>query len=90
MEGNLRAKVRVSHARDLLAQMGINPDRIRMYNVAASDGPRFVEIAKEMTEHIRQLGPSPVLTQSGPEWPIPKETQEQHETDDQQPKAAAG
>jgi len=30
-----------------------------MYNLSASQGTRFVEIAKEFTEIIRGLGPSP-------------------------------
>lgn len=68
MEGNLRAKKRVGHARELIARMGINPDRIRMFNLAASDGPRFAAIADEMTERIRELGPSPVNTGAGLEW----------------------
>ncbi len=90
MEGNLRAKVRVEHARELIAQMGINPDRIRMYNMAASDGPRFAQVATEMTEHIRQLGPSPLYTGSGPEWPKQQDPKEQIEDNNPKPKAAAG
>lgn len=31
-----------------------------MYNMSAAMGPRFAEVAREMTERIRQLGPSPV------------------------------
>ena len=30
-----------------------------MYNLSAAQGPRFVEIAKEFTEVIRNLGPTP-------------------------------
>ena len=30
-----------------------------MYNLSAAQGPRFVEIAKEFTEIVRALGPSP-------------------------------
>ena len=68
LEGNLRARKRVDHARELIAAAGLNPDRIRMFNLAASDGPRFVAIAHEMTERIRELGPSPVNTGAGQEW----------------------
>ena len=89
MEGNLRAKRRAGHASDLIAQMGLNPDRIRMYNLAASDGPRFVAIAKEMTEHIRALGPSPVNTGAGTEWPPKEQPEEQQETPEEKPKAKA-
>lgn len=76
MEGNLRAKRRAGHARDLIAQMGLNPDRIRMYNLGASDGPRFVTIANEMTENIRALGQSPITSGAGPEWPPKAEPEE--------------
>jgi F420-non-reducing hydrogenase subunit D len=31
-----------------------------MYNMSAAQGPRFVEIAKEMTERIKKLGPNPI------------------------------
>ena len=77
LQGNLRAKKRVGHAQELIAKVGINPERIQMYNLAASDGPRFVKIAEEMTEKIRKLGPSPVATGGGKEWPPKKETAEQ-------------
>ena len=30
-----------------------------MYNLSAADGPRFAEIAREMTEKIKMLGPNP-------------------------------
>jgi len=31
-----------------------------MYNLSAAQGARFAEIAREFTERIRELGPSPV------------------------------
>ena len=31
-----------------------------MYNIAASDGPRFAAVAREMDEKIRAIGPSPI------------------------------
>jgi len=89
MEGNLRAKRRVGHARDLIAQMGLNPDRIRMYNLGASDGPRFVAIAKEMTGHIRELGRSPVTTGAGPEWPPEAEPEQPERSPEDKPQAEA-
>lgn len=59
MEGNYRAKQRVNYLRNEMKTLGVEEDRIRMYNLSASQGPRFVEIAKEFTEVIRELGPSP-------------------------------
>lgn len=55
--GNLRAKKRVAYARRLLASIGVDPERLAMYNLSAGMGPRFAEIAREMTAKIRELGP---------------------------------
>jgi coenzyme F420-reducing hydrogenase delta subunit len=60
LTGNLKARRRVNYVKKLLEEMGIEPERVEMYNMSAGDGPRFVEIAKEMTEKIRELGPSPL------------------------------
>lgn len=68
LRGNLRAKKRVGHVKRILAALGINPERIQMYNLSAAMGGRFVEIAQEMTERIRALGPNPVKTGKGKEF----------------------
>jgi len=60
LKGNLRARKRVERVKMLLEETGIGPDRIEMYNLSSSQGPRFAEIAREMTEKIRALGPSPI------------------------------
>jgi len=60
--GNLRAKKRVSYVREILEKIGMEPDRVAMYNLSAGEGPRFAEIAREMTEKVRELGPSPIKT----------------------------
>jgi coenzyme F420-reducing hydrogenase delta subunit len=67
LRGNLRAKKRVGHVKRILAALGINPERLQMYNLSAAMGGRFVEIAQEMTERVRALGPSPVTTGEGGE-----------------------
>lgn len=59
LTGNLRAKKRVAMAKRILEDAGIGGDRLEMYNMSAAMGPRFAEVAREMTEKIRQLGPSP-------------------------------
>ncbi len=60
LTGNLRAKKRVAMAKRILEDAGIGGDRLEMYNMSAAMGPRFAEVAREMTEKIRQLGPSPI------------------------------
>ena len=61
---NLRAKKRVAYVRELLDKIGIGGERVAMYNLSAGQGPRFAEIAREMSEKIKQLGPTP-LRKSG-------------------------
>ncbi len=58
--GNLRAKKRVIYVQELLEKIGIEPERVAMYNLSAGEGPRFAEIAREMTEKVTELGPSPI------------------------------
>lgn len=60
LEGNLRAKKRVGYTKKLLDEIGLGADRLEMYNLSAAMGPRFAEIATEMTERVRALGPSPL------------------------------
>lgn len=63
--GNLRAKKRVAYVRDLLDKIGIGGERVAMYNLSAGQGPRFAEIAREMSEKIKQLGPTPLRKSGG-------------------------
>jgi len=58
--GNLRAKKRVAYVKEILDKIGVGGERVAMYNLSAGQGPRFAEIAREMTEKIRELGPSPI------------------------------
>ena len=58
LEGNLRAKKRVAYVKRLLAEVGIEPERIEMYNLSSAMGGRFAEIVEEMTQRIKELGPA--------------------------------
>ena len=60
LRGNLRARRRVEYVKGLLEETGLGGGRLEMYNMSASQGQRFAEVAREMTERIRALGPSPV------------------------------
>lgn len=60
LKGNIRAKKRVQYAKRLLDEIGIGGERLEMFNLSGSMGPRFAEIAQEFTEKIRKLGPNPL------------------------------
>lgn len=59
-EGNLYAKKRVGLAKEVLAEAGIEGDRLEMFNLSSAEGNRFAEIVETMTERIKRLGPNPV------------------------------
>jgi F420-non-reducing hydrogenase iron-sulfur subunit len=67
LRGNLRAKQRVAHAKELLDECGVGAGRISMYNLSSAQGQRFAEIAREMTERVRGLGQNPIRTDKAPE-----------------------
>ncbi len=58
--GNLRARKRVEQAKAILETIGIGGERVEMYNLSSSQAPRFTEIAVEMTQRIKELGPNPL------------------------------
>jgi coenzyme F420-reducing hydrogenase delta subunit len=60
LRGNLRAKKRVQYVKTLLDEVGLGSGRVEMFNMSSAQGQRFAEVAREMTEKIRGLGPSPV------------------------------
>jgi coenzyme F420-reducing hydrogenase delta subunit len=60
LSGNLKAKKRVQYVKKVLKEIGMEPERVEMFNLSAGEGPRFAEIAREMAERIKKLGPSPV------------------------------
>jgi F420-non-reducing hydrogenase iron-sulfur subunit len=60
LKGNLWARKRVDYVKKLLVELGLEPERVEMYNMSSAMGPRFAEVATEFTERIKQLGPNPV------------------------------
>lgn len=70
LNGNIKAKKRVVAVKKLLQEIGIESERVEMFNVSASDGPRFAAVAREMTERVRELGPSPLQRQDAPEFTL--------------------
>ena len=60
LEGNLRARRRVERTRDLLAEIGLEPERLEMFNLSSAEGTRFAEIATIMVERVKSLGRSPL------------------------------
>ena len=60
VRGNERGRARVGRAKEILASVGIEPERLEMFFVSGGMGATFAEIAKQMTDRAKALGPSPL------------------------------
>jgi len=56
-EGNYHALSNVLLMRKVLAHIGVNPERLRIEWVGASEGVRFAEIMNDVSKKIKELGP---------------------------------
>lgn len=50
----------MAYARKILEAVGLEGERLAFYHLSSAEGPRFAQIATEMTERIRALGPNPL------------------------------
>jgi F420-non-reducing hydrogenase iron-sulfur subunit len=44
----------------LLDEAGLGRGRLEMFEIAASDAPKWVAAVKEMTQRVAELGPNPL------------------------------
>ncbi|MDR1873376.1 MAG: hydrogenase iron-sulfur subunit [Deltaproteobacteria bacterium] len=63
LDGNIRAKKRVVYLQNELKKIGLEPERLAMVNVSASQGPQFAAYVDEFAGVVKGLGPSPVKKQ---------------------------
>lgn len=56
-DGNSKCLRRMALTRALVSEMGIDPRRVRLEWVSASEGKRFGELVAEFTSQVRALGP---------------------------------
>lgn len=57
LNGNEEAERRVGRARELMGLLGIDPERLYLNWVSASEGDRFAETTDDFVERIRSKGP---------------------------------
>jgi F420-non-reducing hydrogenase iron-sulfur subunit len=65
VSGNFKTYRRIAALRKLLEQLGFEPQRLRVEWVSASEGARFADVVKEMTDEIKRLGPNPLMKTGG-------------------------
>jgi F420-non-reducing hydrogenase iron-sulfur subunit len=57
-EGNYYALNMMHLAKKLLEHTGVNPERLRIEWISASEGGRFAEVMNDFTARLRELGPT--------------------------------
>ena len=58
IDSNKTAESRAEAVQLLLEDFGLEPERFRLEWISASEGDKFAQIVKEMTETLRALGPN--------------------------------
>ena len=56
-EGNYKALRRSVFLKRMLKEQGIDPQRLRIEWISASEGDKYARVVDELTQTIRQLGP---------------------------------
>jgi F420-non-reducing hydrogenase iron-sulfur subunit len=77
-EGNYKALRRFALLKRLLADLGIEPDRVRLEWIAASEGDKVQRVINDMSRKVRRLGPLRLEARSliASLSPAPEETEE--------------
>lgn len=65
IDGNIYAKRKYNLLKKLLTKTGIEPERVILEWVSASEGQRFADIVTDFTTQIKKLGPTPATIDSG-------------------------
>jgi len=60
LSGNFKAQKRVILLKKMLPQLGIEPERLRLEWISASEGDKFAAVVKDMVSKLKKLGPSPL------------------------------
>jgi len=63
LDGNYKARRRMVLLKTILETFGLEQERVWIRWISASEGQRFAETMKEMTDSIRRLGPNPIAKQ---------------------------
>jgi F420-non-reducing hydrogenase iron-sulfur subunit len=64
--GNLKARRRMAILRSILEQLGLDPDRVWLRWISASEGKLFADTIGEMVQALKDKGPNPM----GEAWAI--------------------
>lgn len=58
--GNYKANRRIKLLKKLLADMGIEPERVWFEYISASEGQKFAQVVTDFVTTLKKLGPNPI------------------------------
>ncbi|MGA9388777.1 MAG: hydrogenase iron-sulfur subunit [Candidatus Bathyarchaeia archaeon] len=60
ISGNFKALRRITLLKEVLKDFGIEPERLRLEWISASEGDKFAAVVRDMVGEIKKLGPNPL------------------------------
>ena len=60
INGNYKARRRVVLLKNILTTLGMDPQRVWVRWISASEGQKFADTVKEIVEETKKLGPNPI------------------------------
>jgi len=71
VSGNYKARRRVHLLKRMLSELGIEPERVRLEWVSATEGAKFARLMHEFVEELRALGPRTDPGEAAPSAALP-------------------
>lgn len=62
MSGNFKAMRRINLMKRVLKEFGIEPERLRLEWISASEGDKFASVVRDMVHELKELGPNPLVS----------------------------
>ena len=60
ISGNFKALRRITLLKNVLKDFGVEPERLRLEWISASEGDKFAAVVRDMVDEVKKLGPNPV------------------------------
>ena len=60
LNGNYKARRRIAIVKAIFRSLGLEENRVFLKWISASEGKKFADSAKEITEDVKKLGPNPL------------------------------
>lgn len=67
LAGNAKAAKRFAVLSKLLKQVGLEPERVRLEWISASEGEKFAKVIRSMVQDLKRVGPNPYKNGSAQE-----------------------